>query len=482
MLDTFRRLLSDRRGNVSILFGLSLLPMLGAAGAAVDYSRSSSAKSSLTAAADAAALAGAGITGTATEREAAARQVFVNNLRSTGFPFPVTVSYQNIVEGGRSVGFRVDTGSSVPMLFAAFVGKSNVDVSHTSQARSGLDEAVELAFVLDTTDSMEGDRIVNLKAASNAMLDGLQSRAMARPDLLKVGVVPFAQYVNVGMGYRNAPWIDVPADYQTPVTTTCGPVYDITGWTNCRMVSYPAEPFVPPGTCMRDGRPRTCGGSPGRPARTENVCDPVYSTTPRTQCYNSGGDWVRWDGCVGSRTYPLNIQDGSYGTRIPGIMGVSCASPIRELTTDVSSVRASINGLVTMGETYLPAGLIWGKRLLSPGEPFASSATPGTRKIMVLVTDGQNTKSPTYPAHDGSDNVMADRLTREVCQNIAADRSNPVRIFTVAFEVSNPDVKDILRNCSLSTGGQFFDAMDASLLRASFADIVNQIYTVRLTQ
>jgi hypothetical protein len=248
------------------------------------------------------------------------------------------------------------------------------------------------------------------------------------------------------------------------------------------MVTYPAQPYQPPGTCLIDGRSRPCGGSPAQPARTERVCDAVYASTPRRVCYPSGGDWVRWNGCVGSRAYPLNTRDSDYGTRIPGIMGVTCATPIQNLTTDISSVRSTINGLTTMGETYLPSGLIWGKRMLSPGEPLSASSTPGVRKIMVLVTDGKNTKSPTYPNHDGSDGALADQLTRETCQNIATDGANPIRVYTVAFEMDGLDTKTILQNCAARSGGQFFDATDAARLRLAFADIVNSVYAVRLTQ
>jgi Mg-chelatase subunit ChlD len=480
MLGKLRQFMADRRGNVSIMFGLSLLPMLGAAGAAVDYSRSSSSKSIVNAAADAGALAAAAKVGTAAEREAVARSVFAANLQKAGYVHPVSVRYTNIEEERVNRGFRVEATTTVPTLFGWVLGETNRNIATLAEARSGSEAETELVFVLDTTDSMEGDRIVNLKSAVNTMLDDLTSRA-TMPNMLKVGVVPFAQYVNVGMGYRNASWIDVPADYQTPVTTSCRDEYDAIGTTNCRNVSYPAEPFVPPGQCMRDGRPRTCGGSPGRPARTENVCDPVYSPTPVNRCYTSGGDWVRWEGCVGSRNYPLNTVDRDYGTRIPGILGISCATPIQNLTTDISSVRSTVNALVTMGETYLPSGLIWGKRMLSPGEPLSASSTPGTRRIMVLVTDGRNTKSPNYPRHEDGNETLANQLTRETCTNIATDTVNPIRVYTVAFEMDGLDTKTILMDCARASQGKFFDAADSTGLRAAFADIANAIYGVKLT-
>ncbi len=480
MFDRIRHFLNDRRGNVSMMFGLALLPMLAATGAAVDYSRASSARSLLTAATDAGALAAAARIGTESEREAAARSVFAANLAQSGYPNPVVVQYINLRDQGQNVGFRIEARSTVPTVFGWVIGTSSVEIAAASQASSPVEQATELVFVLDTTASMEGDRIANLKWAVNAMLDDITSRT-TRPDLLKVGIVPFAQYVNVGLGNRNAPWIDVPPDYQTPVTTTCGDVWDQIGETNCRMVTYPEVPYSPPGTCIIDGRPRPCGGNPYTPAYTARVCDPVYSPTPRNVCWQSGGDWVRWDGCVGARPYPLNTQDGSYGTRIPGILGVSCATPIQNLTNDIARVRSTVNALTTMGETYIPSGLLWGKRMLSPGEPLSASSDPGVRKILVLVTDGRNTKSPTYPTHDGGDEALANQLTRETCNNIVADRANPVRVYTVAFEMDGLETKTILEACARASGGQFFDAADSARLRQAFADITNAVYGVKLT-
>jgi Mg-chelatase subunit ChlD len=120
--------------------------------------------------------------------------------------------------------------------------------------------------------------------------------------------------------------------------------------------------------------------------------------------------------------------------------------------------------------------------MMSPGEPFPASNDRDTRKIMVLVTDGRNTKSPTYPAHDGSDSALADQLTRETCQNIATDSVNPIRVFTVAFEMDGLETKTILQNCAARSGGQFYDATDSSRLRSAFSDIVNSVYGVKLTQ
>jgi hypothetical protein len=72
-----RAFLPDRTGNVAITFGIAVIPVLGAVGAAVDYSLASRAKTTLDAYADAAALSAVNtnalnMTANAAEKQAAA--------------------------------------------------------------------------------------------------------------------------------------------------------------------------------------------------------------------------------------------------------------------------------------------------------------------------------------------------------------------------------------------------------------------------
>ena len=56
-LSLLKRFARDRSANVTLLFGLSLIPMIGVAGLGVDYGIALSAKSKLDNAADTAAIA-----------------------------------------------------------------------------------------------------------------------------------------------------------------------------------------------------------------------------------------------------------------------------------------------------------------------------------------------------------------------------------------------------------------------------------------
>lgn len=477
------RLARDASGNVALVFGLSLAGMLAGSAAAIDYGRYSNARTELATAADAAALAGAKTNGTAAQREAAARQVFEANLKVANLVETPDIAYRNLTQHGINTGFRIEANLHVRSMLGTFTGNRSQRVATAAQAQASFDEPTEIVFVLDTTDSMEGDRIATLKSATTAIVEDL-GRKVGRADLLKIGVVPFGQYVNIGTANRSKPWLDVRADHQEPDSNRCTNQRTLLSETNCRLVTIPARPAVPASTCMRDGRPRPCGGSAAQPARVERQCDRTYSD-PTQVCTRQAGRWIRWNGCVGSRDYPLETMDDRYDVKIPGIMDVTCGTPIQELTSDTGRVRTVISGLATKGETYLPAGLIWGWRMLSPGEPLqaAPPAVGGARKFMIVVTDGRNTLGPTYPAHGAYDGAgaAADRLTRETCNNIAADRTNGVKVFTIAFEMDGLDAKAILQDCANRTGGAFYDAANAAALRESLGRAVDSIFGVKLT-
>ncbi len=167
-------------------------------------------------------------------------------------------------------------------------------------------------------------------------------------------------------------------------------------------------------------------------------------------------------------------------------MDVECGTEILDLTSNTTRVKSHIQSLTPQGETYIPSGLIWGWRMLSPQAPLDSGHPRNSgnqvRKFLILMTDGLNTKSPTYPTHDGSDGAQSNQLLSEICRNVAADTANAITIFTVAFDVSDNATKSLLRNCATATNGQFFDARSSADFLAAFSKIGMMIGELRLTK
>ena len=192
-------------------------------------------------------------------------------------------------------------------------------------------------------------------------------------------------------------------------------------------------------------------------------------------------------GCVGSRNYPDNVQDQNYSADpVPGLMNITCPSEITNLTTDKNTLENAVDALYASGYTYIASGLAWGWRMVSPDAPltqgisYADMVTKKlkTKKFVILMTDGKNTRAPSYPKHDSSDNTLANSLTQNICTNIKASK---IEIFTVAFQVTDPTTLNMLQTCATSKSFAF-DAQDGGALVSAFQSISNQISQLRLAE
>ena len=68
-------------------------------------------------------------------------------------------------------------------------------------------------------------------------------------------------------------------------------------------------------------------------------------------------------------------------------------SKITPLTDTRSTVTTAIDALAANGNTVIPAGLLWGWRVLSSTAPFTEGAAYSDEKwvkAVVLLTDGEN--------------------------------------------------------------------------------------------
>lgn len=362
-----------------------------------------------------------------------------------------------------------------------------------SKASLGFSETLEFALALDTTGSMAGSgKMDALKVAANGFLDTMFEAKDKGADV-KGAIVPFAQYVNVGLSQRRQSWLSVPRDIDTRVTTyECSMVSPVVGTTNCRNVCWPAETInhpASPGSCSTSDGVQTC--SPGYPAWTENraagcanQCDNVYGP-PEKVCQNvTRGELITWQGCVGSRAYPLNVKDSTYTTRIPGLLSVACSAEMQPLTDNRTVLKAKVDSLTPSGETYIPEGVMWGTRLLTPAAPFREGATRGrgnrpVRKVLILMTDGVNTLSPSFPLHDQANRAQADAYAAEACAEAKAQK---LEVFTISFGAGvDADVKNLLESCA-SYPEQYFHADNAAGLTEAFKDIADALINVRLTQ
>ncbi|MCB2112648.1 MAG: VWA domain-containing protein [Parvularculaceae bacterium] len=402
---TIRNFLADRSGNIAIMFGIMFFMILAAVGAAIDVQRSNSLRTEIAEASDAAIIAAARYKSGHPNANAAvltgvARKVFDNELgtRSAIDIKGFTVSFDKTRDT-----FVLDVSGEIKTLIMGVLGHRYVDIDMHPEAKLGKPPLLEVAMALDVTGSMnQHGKITTMKNAARDLVKTLFEKKDAD---VKIGVVPFAQYISVGAAYKNASWLSFPG--------------------------------------------------------------------------------YGWTGCIGSRDYPYNTQDTDYATfKAPGLLGAVCPASLMPLSRSESALDSMISGLKPGGWTYIPAGLSGAWMLLTPNAPFDEALTfeeleaeRGT-KALILMTDGENTRAPDYPTHNSTSEQYANDLTEETCANI---KNQEIVVYTIAFEVTDTTIKDILEQCATTTG-HYFDAANSGDLVDAFASIANSLRNISLSK
>jgi Flp pilus assembly protein TadG len=455
-LGVLSRYIRCRTGNVAITFALALIPLLLAAGMAIDYVRAISAQGVLQSAVDSAVLAaGASDKVNASDIEKLVKDYLAGNKYDLHL---ISVDPVTVLKGSSSGDYSVTVSGKVNTTFMALAGYITMDVGATAGIVRGSGEApLEVALVLDTTGSMSGSKIDTLKTAAK----NLAGSVMDAVKDAKIGIVPFSYYVNVGVSHRHDSWMSVPADYTDP--PACYDTYpNRSGCTT----SY--------GTCYSDGVPYTCSWE-----------DCTSMGAPVPQCY--GAYTHKWWGCVGSRAEPLNASIGTLSTPYPGFLETSCADALTDLTGAKGALNAAIDHLSAYGDTFIPGGLLWGWNILDPGVPFTNGASyadiaaKGGKKAMVLMTDGANTLAEDSDGTHGGclpDCSATDTLMLQLCQNI---KDSGIILYTVLFDVTDPDIQARLDECASDTSKSFVAADNAGLISA-FGKIGKSLTSLRLSK
>jgi Flp pilus assembly protein TadG len=455
---SFRRLCKtftkNEDGHMALMTAIGSIAILGSVALAIDLTRGINKQVNLADASDAVALLLAK-SGLETDAELmAAAETHLAQL----YPGPdgAELRILSINKDGDQVTVRLADNSKAG--FSGILGRGDVDVSAGASAIYAQRE-MDIALVLDTTLSMGdpatggGTKLDALKRSADTMVSTIESY---NSDAVRMSVVPFSNYVNVGLSRRNSPWLRVDAD-STTTTNVCRNVRPVTSRTNCRRETY---------SCDRDGVASTC---------SRNRCDVTYGPTQRV----CGPQTNRqtWHGCVGSRNVPMDTRPGFGGNRIPGLLNARCGEELQPLTNDLDDVKTTIADMTASGNTYMPSGLMWGWRTLDSDMPLRTTDN-GSDKVLILMTDGMNSRSKQGERHERrNNNADADRKTRDICESV---KNDDITIYTIAYEVTDASTRALLENCA-SGGGNFFNARSVDELEAAFRDIGESLNELRIT-
>lgn len=552
MPSVFARFRTDTSGNIAIILGIAIIPLFAAAGLALDYAYAARERSDLQNAIDAAALSLAKLPPNTSQADLETRAkafvaAYMPNSRANNFQVTVTPTKGQL---------KIDASANYPTAIVKVLDLLTGDNSHsnmtigTSSTASWGNGKVEVALVLDNTGSMDGTKIANLKSAAKSLVQTLATQA-TEEDTVKIALVPFSSTVRLPTSFKSAAWMDRNA--VSPISaeifngTTGVNRFDLFDKINKKMSSGKSVTWA---GCVESRAapydvtdPSPSAGTPGTlivpyfaPDEPDDTHDEKKrgKTTPVDNYANNYLDdgvpsyksWQEKQGATAkygtTSTKQDDIADPRTSSDEPPKYGPNAGcgmEPIVPLSTDLGdygTVQTAIKNMDAVGNTNIPMGLAWGWYALSPNDMLSNNAPyddEETAKVIVLMTDGDNTISSTDTTYnkDGSNyagigyiwqnrvgisNVNASSSARQtaldnrlklLCSNIKALRKKAgstapaVEIYTVLVELDSKATSQLLSDCA-TTPDMFYNVAKSSDLVSVFNNIAGSIGRLHLSK
>ena len=504
-------------GNMAAVTAISAIPLMMAGGAAVDFSNWIAVEARLQAAVDSAALAAGRHNSLSTaEKERLATDYFNANF---GTPKNAGTPEVTLTLDGSKV--RVDASVVVDNYLMKAVGRDSQKITTFAEVSK---EATNLDVVLvfDNTGSMAKEqRLSTLKVAATDFVEILFG-PRETATTLKVGVVPFSQFVNVGADKSNKDWLDTDgrnelsqANFKQAgwhnwkgwqYVTRRSPKHTWAGCVEARAGALAVSDTAPdpnvPDTLFP---PAFAPDEPGKVAENQSCYDGNqmkgdcgWRTKYRyynTYMTDTGADGDLDDMQRDTTKYRRNRANPK--SRGPN-QGCNI-QPIQALTNRKAPVLQTIKNMKADGYTHVAEGVGWGLRVLSPGEPFTEGRPYGdeTKKAMVLLTDGENTfqsqpnhNKSTYTAYGyldqerlGSSNYWTavrqqNTLLEQACENVKTEQ---ITVYSFAYNVPSATQRQLIRNCA-SSPEKYFDPPSNEALVQSFQQVADELRRLHLSR
>ncbi|WP_139315230.1 pilus assembly protein [Mongoliimonas terrestris] len=515
--------IGDRRGNVGLIFALTVIPVAMATGAAIDYGHATREQSRLQSALDMGTLAALG-SATPTTTTAEARAVMERYIAGDfGSGYTVESFEASLGRTGERL-VRARVTANVPTSFLSLAGLRQVPVAATSETRIGDDE-IEIVMVLDNSGSMKDDnKIGRLRDAAKSLVTTVEGEARGK---VRYGLVPFAALVNVGSTRSGASWIDTSATSPVHATHFDKTISRLTLYSKMKGTTWGGcVEARPNGHDVTDAAPTSADKAtlfvpsfaPDEPD-PEEVCNTFYGYKYCRQVANYENSYLKDDGgstctAVSSTTSDTVRQSATckYMGTTPASTAVGagpnrmCDSrPIQPLTSDTVVIETAIGAMIAQGGTNIAEGLAWGWRVVSPGEPFTEGkayGSRGVRKVIVLMTDGENqmigvsnTKNVNrsyYSAYGfAADNRLGttsrdgtvlkgaiDSRLATTCTNVKAAG---IDIYTITYDLTDTTTRALMRACATSTSHAYFPSTSDNLTSV-FQAIGRSVGKIRLAE
>jgi Flp pilus assembly protein TadG len=431
------------RGNVAVIFGLAAVPLLSFVGAAIDYTRANSARSSMQAALDSTSLMLAKDLGDGTIKAAdinTKAQDYFKALYTNTEARSVTIAATYTANTGQGSTIVVNGSGNVATDFMKIAGFPQIGFDSSSTAAWG-NVRMRVALVLDVTGSMKDDgKMTAMKPAAKALID--QIGALAKnPGDVYISVIPFAKDVNVGASNYNQDWVEW------------------SEWT---------------------GSNGSCSGNNS------------WNYPTKSSCESAGRTWTAdgkssWNGCVTDRDQDYDTKNTTpttdYHTKFYAEQYNACPAQLLPLTTDFTAAKNKVDSLSPNGGTNQPIGIAWGWQSLTQGAPLNAPAEDPNytyKKVLIVMSDGLNTQDrwPAYGNGQTQYNNAIDNRQKIQCDNIKAQGTV---IYTMHVNTSGDPTSTVLQYCASGTD-KFSTVTSSSQIAAAFTAIGTSLSKLRVAK
>jgi hypothetical protein len=407
-------------------------------------------------------------------------------------------------------------------------------IGASSEILRGQDR-LEIALVLDNTGSMVmngSSKLATLKTEAKKLVDKLAVAAAQNtdPTAVKIALVPFSNTVRVqgstvltGANYdvttHTGPSIPTWIDPQAKNHWASGrsDVFDVMYTDRLEMMKNISQPWA---GCV-EMRPQPYDVQEDEPSSDIDTKFVPYfwPDEPYTGSYKSSYNNYLPDGTLANGVTPswmaYEKRSGKYtGTATSGTfnaLGMTYSKgpnagctlqPVIRLTTDYAAIKTGIDNMNAIGETNIPIGLMWGWHAVTPKLPLGDGVaygTPKTRKIVILMTDGENTNYDSGDSNNsyysgigwvwqkmtaltasltpGERTAAFDGRLSVLCSNMKAKK---IEIYTIRVEVTS-GTSTLLQNCA-TTPDKFFDVQNVATLGVAFDAIASSITNLRIAR
>jgi Flp pilus assembly protein TadG len=435
------RFARSERGNVAMMFVVTMPVLLSAVGAAIDYSRAVNARSAMQAAIDATTLMISKEASNLNPSDITTKaQAYFNALYNRPDVATATFSAVYSPNSGNGASVKIDATGTIQTDFMKFAGVPTMTLGSSTTTKWG-NMRYRVALALDNTGSMaSASKMDELKKAATTLIGDFDGMATTDADVY-ISIVPFARDVNLGKSFKNQAWVR---------------------WTEWE--------------------------------ETNGSCSSWWAGNKKSTCEGNGKTWTAsnhdtWNGCVMDRNESYDTTNfppsaGVTATMVPAEQYGDCPVQMMEMTSVKASKQTlldKINAMQPKGSTNQGIGTFWAWMTHSTSGPFTIPAKDSNYSyidVIILLTDGLNTQNRLYG--DGyNHSSQVDARQAILCTNIKAAG---MMVFAIQVATSNEPISTVTKNCvSEPNNPNYFSYVtQASQMTVKFKNIFKELSKLRV--